>query len=61
MARPEYCPVEDGSPNPCPACGATEEGNDPVRGVCQARRPYPPPVDYIRVVLVDRLTGKEVE
>jgi hypothetical protein len=37
MARPNYCPCVNGQPDPCPACGATISGNDPVRGFCQAR------------------------
>lgn len=38
MTRKTYlgCPVEDEGPDPCPKCGATVEGNDPVNGVCQA-------------------------
>lgn len=30
------CPVYDETPDPCPRCGATVAGNDPVRGECQA-------------------------
>jgi hypothetical protein len=39
------CPIKDGNytgdddpnmPDPCPACGATVSGNDPVNGVCQS-------------------------
>ncbi len=37
MTRPDYCPCENEQMTPCPACGATIEGKDPVRGVCQAR------------------------
>jgi hypothetical protein len=56
--RPEYCeapPEESGLP--C-ICGATVEGKDPVHGVCQARRNYPRPTPLVRIVLVDRDTGK---
>jgi hypothetical protein len=46
-ARPDYCAIPDegqpGSDGPCPACGATISGDDPVRGVCQARHNGPPP------------------
>jgi hypothetical protein len=59
--RPLYCEAldEDKFPDaPCPACGATVAGNDPVRGVCQARR-GPPPTDYgLRIVLTHRDTGQ---
>jgi hypothetical protein len=30
------CPCEDEKPDPCPKCGATVSGNDPVHGRCQA-------------------------
>lgn len=30
------CPCENESPDPCPICGATVSGDDPVNGVCQA-------------------------
>lgn len=56
MSRPEYCPCKDETPDPCPACGATESGNDPVRGVCQARRGYRRESD-LQLVLIDKQTG----
>jgi hypothetical protein len=36
MSKFRECPVENESPDPCPKCGATVSGNDPVNGVCQA-------------------------
>lgn len=30
------CSVDSESPDPCPRCGATVIGNDPVNGICQA-------------------------
>lgn len=61
MTRPLYCPdlEED---KPCPACGATVEGNDPVHGVCQAIRSGPDPRtnQTVRLVLIDRETGEEI-
>ena len=60
MSRPDYCPCENETPDPCPACGATAEGNDPVRGVCQARFMGPPPRSLLDLVLVDRTTGEIV-
>lgn len=36
MSKWRDCPVENESPDPCPKCGATVGGNDPVNGVCQA-------------------------
>ncbi len=64
--RPEYCPPLDaddlvfpiGPHRPCPACGATVEGKDPVRGVCQARHPYPRSEPLVRFILTDRDTGE---
>jgi len=59
-----YCPalvaaLRDDILDPCPACGATEKGDDPRRGVC-AGLPAPP-TDYgIRLILVDRDTGELV-
>ncbi len=56
--RPKYCeapPEESGLP--C-ICGATVEGKDPVRGVCQALHNYPKPVPLVRLVLVHRDTGE---
>jgi hypothetical protein len=55
--RPNYCPCEDETPDPCPACGATVSGKDPVRGVCQARYGREPKPDVL-LVLTDRDTGK---
>lgn len=56
--RPEYCPCENDMPDPCPACGATVEGNDPVYGICQARYPYGKPHPTVELVLIDKITGK---
>jgi hypothetical protein len=63
--RPDYCPDLDaddlafpiGPHRPCPACGATIEGKDPVRGVCQARFNGPKPRPLARLVLIDKRTG----
>jgi hypothetical protein len=64
MAYPEYCMIPDegqpGAEGPCPGCGATASGNDPVRGVCQARRSGYPPHPLVTLVLVDRRTGEIV-
>lgn len=64
MPRPEYCVIPDeGQPEwdqPCPGCGATQDGNDPVRGVCQARHNGPPPRSLLDFVLVDKRTGEVV-
>ncbi len=68
MIRPEYCPELDaddsvfpiGPHRPCPACGATVSGNDPVRGVCQARKPGPKPQPLVLLVLIDKETGEVV-
>jgi hypothetical protein len=57
--RPQYCPCKDDTPDPCPACGATIEGNDPVRGVCQARYGYKPE-PLVHLVLIDKETGEIV-
>jgi hypothetical protein len=58
MPRPDFCPCEAETPDQCPACGATVSGNDPVRGVCQARawrlRPS------VQLVLIDKQTGEIV-
>jgi hypothetical protein len=56
--RPEYCEAVD-EDTPC-ICGATKEGKDPVRGVCQARRNYPKPQALVEIVLTDRDTGEIV-
>lgn len=55
---PEYCPCENEMPDPCPACGATVSGNDPVEGICQARNPSPRPDYSITIGLVRRGTGE---
>lgn len=64
MSRPEYCMIPDeGQPGwdaACPGCGATIEGNDPVRGICQARRSGPPPRPLLEFVLVDKRTGEVI-
>lgn len=54
--RPEYCEAVD-EDTPC-ICGATKDGKDPVRGVCQARRMYPKPEPLVRLVLTHRDTGE---
>lgn len=56
MSRPLYCLAEQG--DPCPACGATESGDDPVRGRCQAIHLRPPPEPLVRLVLIDKRTGQ---
>lgn len=35
-SRFDECPCNEETPDPCPKCGATVSGNDPVHGVCQA-------------------------
>jgi hypothetical protein len=57
VTRPEYCPCQHETPDPCPACGATVAGNDKVRGVCQARNGYRREPDVF-LVLTDRDTGE---
>lgn len=57
--HPRYCPVENEIPDPCPACGATVEGNDPVRGVCQARSMAGPPKPHIEVYVYDRFASED--
>jgi hypothetical protein len=58
--RPEYCEAPDEVTGlPC-RCGATVEGNDAVRGICQARRSGPRPEPLVRLILVDRETGEPV-
>jgi hypothetical protein len=57
--RPDYCPCKDETPDPCPACGATVEGADPVRGVCQARYGYRREPDVL-LVLTHRDTGEVI-
>lgn len=59
MKRIEYCPCDNDAPDPCPACGATLSGDDPVRGICQAeslRYPFENP----KIILVHRDTGEPV-
>ena len=61
--RPDYCAIPEGQPGsdgPCPACGATISGDDPVRGVCQARHNGPPPRPLLELVLLDKRTGEVV-
>lgn len=60
MTRPDYCPCEDELPDPCPACGATVKGDDPVRGVCQARRGAKPSDYRLSLILVHRDSGEIV-
>ena len=50
---PEYCYDLDTLPKgaACPLCGATEKGDDSVKGICQARYARPEPKPYIKVVL----------
>lgn len=59
--RPQYCPFENEIPDPCPACGATVSGDDPVSGVCQAlslSRPSNDPL--VEIVLLNRHTGEVI-
>ena len=60
MKRPDYCPCENDLPDPCPACGATIAGNDPVRGCCQARHNCYPPRSLLDFVLIDKGSGEIV-
>lgn len=60
MSRPKYCPCKNERPDPCPACGATVEGNDAVHGVCQAINQYGPPEEYLSLVLLDKESGEIV-
>lgn len=58
--RPDYCRVTEDQ-DPCLACGATKSGNDPVRGLCQARyRGAPPNEGYPLIILTDKATGKPI-
>ena len=59
MPRIDFCPCEKEEPNPCPACGATVSGNDPVRGVCQARYGFHRSPG-VQLVLIDKKTGEIV-
>jgi hypothetical protein len=57
--RPKYCPCENETPDPCPACGATVEGKDKVRGVCQAlygREPKP----LVELILINKQTDQPI-
>jgi hypothetical protein len=46
----DYCPCDAEQPDPCPACGARVDGNDPVRGRCQARYSYRrPPILFFEL------------
>lgn len=56
--RPTYCEAID-EDTPC-ICGATKEGKDPVRGVCQAMRTGPKPRALVQIVLIHRDTGEIV-
>ncbi len=56
--RPNYCEAID-EETPC-ICGATKEGNDPVRGVCQARYNGRKPQSLLQLVLLDKDTGEIV-
>jgi hypothetical protein len=64
MQSERYCAVPDegesGWDQRCPACGATIEGGDPVRGGCQAllNRPAPRPILFFQ--LIDKETGAVV-
>ena len=60
MGATDYCPCKDETPAPCPACGATVSGNDPVRGRCQARFNRPAPEPILHLVLIDKRSGEEV-
>lgn len=62
MTRPDYCPddMSEETDDPCPACGATVSGKDPVRGVCQARHNGPRPRPLVELILVRRDTGERV-
>lgn len=55
---PKWCLAVD-EETPC-ACGATKEGNDPVRGVCQARMNRPKPEPLVYLVLIDKRSGEIV-
>ena len=62
--RPDYCTADAddlsfpvGPHRPCPACGATLDDKDAVRGICQARYPGPPPEPLVRLVLIDKRSG----
>lgn len=56
----DYCPCRDDKDLSCPACGATIEGNDSVRGMCQARYPYMQRASILFVEIRNRKTGNVV-
>lgn len=60
MARPDYCPCENDAPDPCPECGATIRGDDPVHGVCQALHNGPRPHPLVELILTDKVTGARI-
>lgn len=62
MPRPEWCSddLDDTKDDPCPLCGATPSGKDPVRGVCQAWHNRPRPRPLVELILVRRDTGERV-
>lgn len=60
MARPDYCPCENEEPDPCPACGATVGGKDPVHGCCQARYNRRAPRPLLQIILTDKRTGEPI-
>ena len=45
---PHKCPCKNEQPDPCPVCGATVSGDDPVKGVCQAGNPLGSEVATLR-------------
>ncbi len=53
MDRPDYCP-DLNEDEDCPACGATVDGNDPVRGICQAKHSGPVPKPLVELILIRR-------
>lgn len=61
--RPDYCEADAddlsfpiGPHRPC-ICGATVDGKDRVRGICQAKHNGPKPEPLVRLVVVHRDTG----
>lgn len=54
MNRPDYCPCENETPDPCPACGATVFGDDHVNGVCQAKYNCGLSKPFLELVLIDK-------
>jgi hypothetical protein len=57
--RPKFCPCWEETPDPCPACGATVEGKDKVRGVCQATHGFRRKPD-VELILIDKHSGEVV-